>query len=1056
MRVRKDQRGFTIVELLIAVAILSIVVASVCGFILVGSNSYAAANSDINVQQSAQLALNQMSDVLIDTTRSVNYMGYDGGGTPHKALKDAEFTFTPEDKSLVMYNGVVEENMTPTGTPTVEVKEGNGNKHYHFYWSKDAEKLYYAELDVQPGDVDTSTIAFPTPPTYDPSNPTALPAGWVELASHVTDFSVDLTQVEEKRVVMLALTFLDGKKEYVTSNNVTIRNRVAVNDAELSPLDKKKSLAVKIMDNPIVEPGETFHFSIPKVTGQNVADKSVTWSVTASGSPSGGTTFTDPVNGILKVASDEPAGQVKVTVTTNAKDSEGKQASDTADVEIKRVTNLNLSTDAPKDTKDDVYLVEPGKTYTVFADVTGNRLEEVCSVCGEDTTIDKQVISEKSAIIKAEKWRVYDPSSEVGATTKWNPNEFVTIVDSAPDHATFTVSDKAPASTDSVDYGFVVQGISLLSAHGNSFGRSYGWVAEGISFRIAKGKGNISVNGNLQWGQGTKIGIDYPGFNGSGQGYYLICARIREYGSETGEKVMIYRTLGNDSWVTPDLFGVEDISKPWYLSLQVIDPQAHFQPGVSPDNQPNQNIRKKVEEQIHDQVVLDVIKDYLANSPGGTYNGKYPHTDKFEGMINPPEIFYKYKGQTNLSGKLYLDKVISMSRNDSGGTLDTAFGVDYVKNTKGDSEKGGGVEFANNNVKFSVYREKSGGLEKIYWYDAPNNNYQGNAEPYNQAIQFNDVQNALNMTIKLNYNRTDSFAQAAGKYQLIPTLWYAQNPHTDHSYDIYYLDYEPNYGVKQYYEVPESTIYYEMVHGGNVDPFWSYFDNRFTRGEIYFPTPSEARFTEYFDREKRDWQNAKKQDELKKTIIGENNMTKYKSSSMRCRYITDKDKKIYELELFYNYWDSTWGMNMQISAGVFQCPADGNRWERKQVGPYDSQIGRGEKPDPSTANVDFTFNGKNYKGKMYIPLPSESAFTNDFGFKKDANWQIRDNVSLKYQPTGQGVQGTDSMQLRCRYEASQDEYTIQIFERNSANGQYEYRAAFLCKSNETRWRQYGK
>ena len=55
MRVRKDQRGFTIVELLIAVAILSIVVASVCGFILVGSNSYATANSDINVQQSAKL-----------------------------------------------------------------------------------------------------------------------------------------------------------------------------------------------------------------------------------------------------------------------------------------------------------------------------------------------------------------------------------------------------------------------------------------------------------------------------------------------------------------------------------------------------------------------------------------------------------------------------------------------------------------------------------------------------------------------------------------------------------------------------------------------------------------------------------------------------------------------------------------------------------------------------------------------------------------------------------------------------------------------------------------
>ena len=86
MRMRKNQKGFTIVELLIAIAILSIVIAAVCGFILVGSRSYAAGNSDISVQQEAQLALNQMSDVVIDTTRSVNYVGYDASGSPQKAL----------------------------------------------------------------------------------------------------------------------------------------------------------------------------------------------------------------------------------------------------------------------------------------------------------------------------------------------------------------------------------------------------------------------------------------------------------------------------------------------------------------------------------------------------------------------------------------------------------------------------------------------------------------------------------------------------------------------------------------------------------------------------------------------------------------------------------------------------------------------------------------------------------------------------------------------------------------------------------------------------------
>ena len=67
MRLREDQKGFTFVEVLIAAAILSIVVLTVCAFIVVGSRSYATANSDINVQQEAQLSLNQMSDVLIHT-----------------------------------------------------------------------------------------------------------------------------------------------------------------------------------------------------------------------------------------------------------------------------------------------------------------------------------------------------------------------------------------------------------------------------------------------------------------------------------------------------------------------------------------------------------------------------------------------------------------------------------------------------------------------------------------------------------------------------------------------------------------------------------------------------------------------------------------------------------------------------------------------------------------------------------------------------------------------------------------------------------------------------
>lgn len=81
------------------------------------------------------------------------------------------------------------------------------------------------------------------------------------------------------------------------------------------------------------------------------------------------------------------------------------------------------------------------------------------------------------------------------------------------------------------------------------------------------------MDGNIRWGVKVGVWADYPSdFNKAGQGYFLIFARVREEGTEGGDKIIAYRTTGWNGEVTPDLFGVEDISKPWYLSLQVLDP----------------------------------------------------------------------------------------------------------------------------------------------------------------------------------------------------------------------------------------------------------------------------------------------------------------------------------------------------------------------------------------------------------------------------------------------------------------------------------------------------
>lgn len=1038
MRMRKNQKGFTIVELLIAIAILSIVVAAVCGFILVGSRSYAAGNSDISVQQEAQLALNQMSDVLIDTTRSVTYTGFDASGARiGTALKDAEFASAPENKSLLMINGVVEETpaAVPGGTPGKTVDPGNGNKHYHFFWSKQDETLYYAELDVQSTDVDTPTVtsAFPA---FDPTDP-----AWVKLADHVTDFSADLTQVEEKRVVMLALTFLDGTKEYVTSNNVTIRNKVAVNDAELDPVNKKKTISVAARDSGvIIEPGEEYHFSTPKVTGENVADRSVTWSVASAESIGRGTDFTDKANGILKVADSEPAGTIDVVITTNAVGSDGNPATCTVRVNIKRATAVNLAKTADSDTNNSATRISPGCTFTISADVVGNKLGEVCSVCNSpDISIDKEVGNTNNGTVYP--WVIVNASALPGATTQWNANDYIDIVESAPDHATFYVHPDAvtywvDASGKKIPYSAVFQCMSLLSVTGNSEGRHYDfWVPGAITLDFWEEGKNIHAGGSLHWGASTEISWD----DLSPYHYYVVCARVREYGTEGGDKIMMYLTEGTTTRVTPDMFGVEDVSKPWYLSLQVLNPGKEIPPGVGLSS----SIRSDVASQVNDPTVLDLINDYLNNcDASGTYVGtKYLHSDKLEAMINPPEIYYEYDGQKNLGGELKLKTVSTL-----GGPAWTEFKVDYVKNTRDETL---GYWFANNNVKFSMYKEKKDGtLEKLYWYNGEGNYYEGDANPFGGALQLSEIQNAAGVKVKLGSNR---LSEAAGKYRLIPTIIYEQGSWADHvgGVSVYYINYDPNYAQKQCYEDKRSTVYYELVDGGNVDAFWSYHNNEFTKGEINFPTPSDSGFADYFDRENSNWQNVKKIDWFVKSINGSNNTTYYVPSSMQCRYVPSS--KTYELQLFYNYYDSAWNRNMEISAGVFVCAADGKRWEQREPGPYDSQLNRGEKPDGATADVNFTMNGTPYNGRIYLPLPSEKAFVEQLGFElKNSGQQEKYGVTVKYRKAGEtGLQDMRIEKLVCLYDGGKDEYTIQVWDRDN-----QWRGAYICKSNGTGWKKW--
>lgn len=70
-----NNRGLTLVELLCSMAILGVISMTVSAVLVVSADSYDRSNSEIKVQQEAQLVANQIDDLLIDATSEVKFEG---------------------------------------------------------------------------------------------------------------------------------------------------------------------------------------------------------------------------------------------------------------------------------------------------------------------------------------------------------------------------------------------------------------------------------------------------------------------------------------------------------------------------------------------------------------------------------------------------------------------------------------------------------------------------------------------------------------------------------------------------------------------------------------------------------------------------------------------------------------------------------------------------------------------------------------------------------------------------------------------------------------------
>ena len=67
------KKGFTLVEIIVSLAIMSIVAGAVGAFVIAGNNSYMRGNKELTLQEEAQLTANQLIDLIIDVERGISF-----------------------------------------------------------------------------------------------------------------------------------------------------------------------------------------------------------------------------------------------------------------------------------------------------------------------------------------------------------------------------------------------------------------------------------------------------------------------------------------------------------------------------------------------------------------------------------------------------------------------------------------------------------------------------------------------------------------------------------------------------------------------------------------------------------------------------------------------------------------------------------------------------------------------------------------------------------------------------------------------------------------------
>lgn len=229
-----DNAGFSLVELLVVMAILGVIAVIIYTLMTSSSRFYQRASSDADIQMEAQLVANTISDLIIDCEVNIRYQREVSEQIPEAFNSGEGSGDTEEEGGSGPAEG--EENSNPNDIQLKDPNDGKtleiDNSNFQFLIINSADdKLYYVERTADP-----STGRYTG--SFNLANAELL-------AENVSQFSVDLSRLKGKgkeNIVTFSLTYNKGKRTYTGIYQVNLRNQVTVNEVVTEAEEKRTSV----------------------------------------------------------------------------------------------------------------------------------------------------------------------------------------------------------------------------------------------------------------------------------------------------------------------------------------------------------------------------------------------------------------------------------------------------------------------------------------------------------------------------------------------------------------------------------------------------------------------------------------------------------------------------------------------------------------------------------------------------------------------------------------------------------------------------------------------